>query len=98
MADGEPFGVVERLLAAVRGLTYARAAQDGDAGYGLETELAEPDGALIEAAAEAAQGLEGLLRPLMTLGQRLEAVLAEGPDWLDGQARARVEGAIASLG
>ena len=98
VADGEPFGVVERLLAAVRGLTYARAAQDGDAGYGLETELAEPDGALIEAAAEAAQGLEALLRPLMTLRQRLEAVLAEGPDWLDGQARARVEGAIASLG
>jgi ATP-dependent DNA helicase DinG len=35
---------------------------------------------------------------MMTLGQRLEAVLAEGPDWLDGQARARVEGAVASLG
>lgn len=98
VAEGEPFGAVERLLAAVRGLTYARAAQEGDAGYALETELAEPDGALIEAAAEAAQALEALLRPLMTLGQRLEAVLAEGPDWMDGQARARIEGAIASLG
>ena len=98
VAEGEPFGVVEHLLAAVRGLTYARATRDGDAGYGLETELAEPDGGLIEAAAEAAHGLEALLRPLMTLGQRLEAVLAEAPDWMDGQARARVEGAIASLG
>jgi ATP-dependent DNA helicase DinG len=36
VAEGEPFGVVERLLAAVRGLTYARAAQDGDAGYGVD--------------------------------------------------------------
>ncbi|HWK37161.1 helicase C-terminal domain-containing protein, partial [Sphingomonas sp.] len=27
-----------------------------------------------------------------------EAVLADGPDWMDGPARARIEGAIASLG
>ena len=39
----QPFGPIEALLAAVRGLTYARAEQPGDAGYGLETELAEPD-------------------------------------------------------
>jgi len=97
VAEGEPFGAVEKLLSAARGMVYARAAHDGDAGYGLETELAEPLPALIEAAAVAAQALEALLRPLMTLGQRLEAVLAEGPDWLDGQARARVEGAVASL-
>ena len=97
VAEGEPFGAVEKLLSAARGMVYARAAQDGNAGYGLETELAEPLPALIEAAAVAAQGLEALLRPMMTLGQRLEAVLAEGPDWLDGQARARVEGAVASL-
>ncbi|MBN8808103.1 MAG: ATP-dependent DNA helicase [Sphingomonas sp.] len=98
VAEGDPFGAVEKLLSAVRGMVYARAMADGDAGYGLETELAEPLPALIEAAAVAAQALEALLRPLMTLGQRLEAVLAEGPDWLDGQARARVEGAVASLG
>ncbi|MDB5677548.1 ATP-dependent DNA helicase [Sphingomonas bacterium] len=98
VAEGDPFGAVEKLLSAARGMVYARAAQDGDAGYGLETELAEPLPALIEAAAVAAQGLEALLRPMMTLGQRLEAVLAEGPDWMDGAARARIEGAIASLG
>ena len=98
VAEGDPYGAVEKLLSAARGMVYARAAQDGDAGYGLETELAEPLPALIEAAAVAAQGLEALLRPMMTLGQRLEAVLAEGPDWLDGQARARIEGAVASLG
>ncbi len=98
LAEGDPFGPVEALLAAVRGLTYARAEQPGDAGYGLETELAEPTPELIEAAAPAAHALDALLRPLTALGRRLEAVLAEAPDWLDGPARARVEGAIASLG
>lgn len=96
---GEPFGPVEQLLAAVRGMVYARAADAGeaDAGYGLETELAEPDGALVEAAQEAAHALDALLRPLTHLGKRMEAVIEDAPDWLDGAARARVEGAIASL-
>ena len=98
IGEGAPFGPIEELLAAVRGLTYARAEQPGDAGYGLETELAEPDPTLIEAAAPAAAALDALVRPLVTLGRRLEAVLAEAPDWLDGPARARVEGAIASIG
>jgi ATP-dependent DNA helicase DinG len=98
LAEGQPFGPIETLLAAVRGLTYARAEQPGDAGYGLETELAEPTPELIDAAAPAAAALDALVRPLVTLGRRLEAVLAEAPDWLDGAARARVEGAIASVG
>ncbi|RXD03206.1 ATP-dependent DNA helicase [Sphingomonas sp. UV9] len=98
LGEGAPFGPIETLLAAVRGLTYARAEQPGDAGYGLETELAEPDATLIEAAAPAAASLDALVRPLVTLGRRLEAVLAEAPDWMDGPARARIEGAIASIG
>ena len=103
LVEGQPFGPVEALLAAVRGLAFARqsgggAEQVGDAGYGLETELAEPSPELIEAAAPAAHALDALLRPLVTLGRRLEAVLAEAPDWMDAPARARIEGAIASLG
>ena len=98
IAEGAPFGPIEHLLAAVRGLTYARAEQPGDAGYGLETELAEPTPELIEAAAPAAAALDALVRPLVTLGRRLEAVLAEAPDWMDGPERARIEGAIASIG
>ncbi|MGE4322547.1 MAG: ATP-dependent DNA helicase [Sphingobium sp.] len=96
----EPFGPVERLLTAVRAAVYARAADTGeaDAGYGLETELAEPDGALVEAAQDAAIALDALLRPLMRLAKRLEAVITDAPDWLDGAARARIEGAVASLG
>jgi len=101
VTGGEPFGPLEKLLAACRSHVFARA-EDGkadvDAGYGLETELAEPDGDLVEAAMEAAQALDALLRPLNHLGKRLEAILAEGPDWMDGPARARIEGAIASLG
>lgn len=97
--EGDPFGPVERLLASVRGLVYARdTAGAADAGYGLETELAEPDPALVEAAGPAAVALDALMRPLVTLGRRLEAVLAEAPDWMDGPARARIEGAVASLG
>ncbi|MBO9621955.1 MAG: ATP-dependent DNA helicase [Sphingomonas sp.] len=97
--EGEPFGPVEALLAAVRGLVYARDANgSGDAGYGLETELAEPDAALVEAAGPAGAALDVLLRPLVRIGRRLEAVLADSPDWMDGPARARIEGAIASLG
>ena len=97
---GEPFGPVEAMLAAVRGTVFARAADAGeaDAGYGLETELAEPDGPLVEAAQEAALALDALLRPLTRLSRRLEAVIEDAPDWLDGAARARIEGAVASLG
>ncbi|KQS03273.1 helicase [Sphingomonas sp. Leaf357] len=98
LGEGAPFGPIETLLAAVRGLTYARAEAEGDAGYGLETELAEPDAALVEAAGPAAHALDALVRPLVGLGRRLEAVLQEGPDWMDGPARARIEGAIASIG
>jgi len=96
IAEGAAFGPVEALLAAVRGSVYARATAQ-DAGYGLETEMAEPDPALVEAAAPAVEALESLLRPLVALGKRLEAVLEDAPDWLDSQARARVDGAIGGL-
>jgi len=98
LVEGAPHGPVEALLAAVRGLTYARAELPGDAGYGLETELAEPTPALIDAAQPAAAALDALVRPLNGLARRLEALLAEAPDWMDGPARARIEGAIASIG
>jgi ATP-dependent DNA helicase DinG len=96
LAEGAPFGPVEALLAEVRGTVYARAKAQ-EAGYGLETELAEPDGALVSAAAGAAEILESLQKPLAALARRLEAVLEDAPDWLDAQARARVEGAIRGL-
>jgi ATP-dependent DNA helicase DinG len=96
IGEGMPFGPVEALLAAVRGTVYARASAQ-DAGYGLETEMAEPDADLVEAAAPALEAMEHLLRPMVALGKRLEAVLEDAPDWLDPQARARIEGAIGGL-
>lgn len=98
VTQGEPFGAIETLLAAVRGLVYARDEGAAEGGYGLETELAEPSAELVEAAGAAAQALDALVRPMVALGHRLEAVLADAPDWMDGPARARIEGAIASLG
>src|SRR5438270_11893656 len=43
------------------------------------------------------QTIEALQKPLAALGRRLEAVLEDAPDWLDAQARARVDGAIRGL-
>ena len=97
VAEGQPFGPIETLLANVRATVYARASSQ-DAGYGLETEMAELDPELVEAAAPAMEAIEALHRPLIVLGKRLEAVLEAGPDWLDASARARIEGAIGSLG
>src|SRR5207253_37574 len=82
LVEGAPFGPIEELLAEVRGTVYARAKAQ-EAGYGLETELAEPDGALVSRAAAAAEVLEALQKPLAALSRRLEAVLEDAPDWLD---------------
>ena len=96
LIENAPFGPIEALLGEVRGMVYARSKAQ-EAGYGLETELAEPDGALVSAAAAAAELLDSLTKPLAALARRLEAVLEDAPDWLDAQARARVEGAIRGL-
>ena len=99
LGEGEPSGPIEALLAAVRAITYARDESGGqEAGYALETEAAGLDGAFIECAAAAQAALADLRKPLIQLGLRLEATLADGPDWLDGQGRARIEGARHSLG
>jgi ATP-dependent DNA helicase DinG len=96
LVEGSPFGPIEALLLEVREVVYARSKAQ-EAGYGLETELAEPDGGLVSQSAAAMQMLEALQKPLAALGRRLEAVLEDAPDWLDSQARARVEGAIRGL-
>ncbi|WP_432767618.1 MAG: ATP-dependent DNA helicase [Sphingopyxis sp.] len=100
IAENEPWGAIERLLVAVRAMTYARSVdtRGPDSGYGLETELADPDPQLVTAAGGASDAIEALLRPLMALGKRLDALVDDPPDWLDGQARARVDGARNSLG
>ena len=98
LAENEPFGPVEELLAAVRALTYARDESGAtEAGYGIETEAVGLDGDFIERALLAGQALADLRTPLLKLGVRLEAILEDAPDWLDAQGRARIDGARHSL-
>ncbi|WP_151975249.1 ATP-dependent DNA helicase [Erythrobacter sp. EC-HK427] len=98
IAENAPSGEIEELLAAVRAATYARDESGAaDAGYALETEAAGLDGRLIEKAQAAAEALGKIRVPLIKLGLRLEAMLEDPPDWLDGQGRARIEGARFSL-
>ena len=99
LQENTPFGPLEELLAAVRAMTYARDESSGqEAGYGLETEAAQLEGPLSECAGAAQAALAELRGPLIRLGVRLEAILAEPPDWLDSSGRARIEGARHSLG
>ncbi|WP_296718780.1 ATP-dependent DNA helicase [Erythrobacter sp.] len=96
--ENAPLGPVEALLAAVRTATYARDESGGiDAGYGIETEASGLPGEVIEAAGAAAEALASIRVPLIRLGGRLEAILADPPDWLDAQGRARIEGARFAL-
>ncbi|HVI04773.1 MAG TPA: ATP-dependent DNA helicase, partial [Sphingomicrobium sp.] len=78
LIEGAPFGPVETFLHEVRGTVYARSKAQ-EAGYGLETELAEPDGQLVSSAAAAAEVLESLTKPLAQLSRRLEAIFEDAP-------------------
>ncbi|QZD86276.1 ATP-dependent DNA helicase [Qipengyuania psychrotolerans] len=97
IAEGAPFGPIEALLGQVRAATYARDESGQEAGYGIETETSQLPGELVEAAGTAAQALAAIRSPLLKLAGRLEAVMEDAPDWLDGQGRARIEGARHSL-
>lgn len=98
IVEGAPSGPLEELLSGVRALVFARDESGGqDAGYGLETEAAQLPGNVVELAGIAQAALAALRQPLMRLGSRLEALLADPPDWLDGPGRARIEGARHSL-
>lgn len=98
LVENAPSGPLEELLAGVRATVYARDESGGaEAGYGLETEAAQLDGRFIELAGQAQAALAAIRQPLIRLGMRLEAILTEPPDWLDGAGRARIEGARHAL-
>ncbi|MFM2256862.1 MAG: hypothetical protein RIQ28_709 [Pseudomonadota bacterium] len=96
--EGVASGPAEQMLSAVRRTVFARDEGQAESGYALETEYANLDAPLIESIAELMNALEALVKPLTVLGQRLEMIVEDAPDWLDGAARARIEGAMASLG
>jgi len=98
LAEGLPSGPLEDLFTAVRATVYARDESGGqEAGYGLETEAAELEGPFVELAQAAREALADLRQPLIRIGLRIEALLEDPPDWLDGPGRARFEGARHSL-
>ena len=98
VGEGAPSGPLEELFAGVRALVYARDESGGqEMGYGLETEAAQLDGAFVYWAGAAPAALGACRQPLIRLGVRLEAIMTEPPDWLDGAGRARIEGARHSL-
>jgi ATP-dependent DNA helicase DinG len=98
LGENLPLGPLEELFAAVRATVYARDESGGqEAGYGLETEAAQLDGAFVERAQAAQAALADLRQPLIRLGLRLQALLDEPPDWLDAPGRARIDGARHSL-
>ncbi len=102
IAENMPSGPIEGLLSGVRALTYARdesvnGLKGQEAGYGIETEAAQLDGNFVELAQQAQSALAEIRTPLIRLGSRLEGLLEDAPDWLDGQGRARIEGARYSL-
>ncbi|MEM6856619.1 MAG: ATP-dependent DNA helicase [Pseudomonadota bacterium] len=97
LIEGGATGPLEELFAIVRQTVYARDESNAEAGYGIETEASGLPGEVIEAAGGAATALAAIRVPLIQLGGRLEAIMADPPDWLDGQGRARIEGARHSL-
>lgn len=101
--DGDPYGPLETLFAKVRATAYARdESANGtggqEAGYGIETDVADLDADFVRLAEQAQAALAAIRHPLVALGGRLEAIVENAPDWLDDQGRARVEGARHSLG
>ncbi|WP_353217726.1 ATP-dependent DNA helicase [Sandarakinorhabdus sp.] len=98
VADDSGEGALELLFAAVRTQVLARAPpEDAATGYGLETQVAEVLPCLVDAAAAASAALGRMALPMAQLEARLALLLDDPPDWLDGQGRARVEGARAGL-
>ncbi len=78
--------------------TYARDESGGqEAGYGIETEAAQLEGNFVELAQQAAARARRDPPAADPARPRLEALIEDAPDWLDGQGRARIEGARHSL-
>jgi ATP-dependent DNA helicase DinG len=96
LIEDRAHGPIENMLAAVRAHVFSRASPE-DVGYGLEAELTQPMPILVETAQAAIAALDKISAPLTALEQRLTAIIAEQPEWLDSNLRPRVEGALSGI-
>jgi ATP-dependent DNA helicase DinG len=102
VVEGVPSGPLETLLVAVRAMVLARAMEsrpsgETDPGYGLEAEIVDPSGPLVDASQAAMDALGALLAPLRRLDTRLEDIITDPPDWMDADSRNRIEGSRKAL-
>ncbi len=94
--EGSPSGPLERFLIEVRALVRARA-KGTDSPHGLEADCTAPHEALLERAEALGKALDGLLKPMRALAQRLAARLVDEADTLDTPTRQRIEAATRGL-
>jgi ATP-dependent DNA helicase DinG len=90
LAGGQPHGVCEQFLAAVRQQVYARA-EATDSPYSLEAPSHPPSPEMIAASVELAQAFARIVEPLAQFRARLAARLDDGAADLDSDTRRRIE-------
>ncbi len=96
LASGEPHGVCERFLAAVRQQVYART-ESTDNPYSLEAPLHPPLADMTAAAADLAQALARVSEPLALFRARLAARLDDQAATLESETRRRIEATCRSI-
>ena len=90
LAGGQPHGVCEQFLAAVRQQVYARA-EATDNPYSLEAPSHPPSPEMIAASTELAQAFARLVEPLAQFRARLATRLDDAAADLDSETRRRIE-------
>ena len=96
LAAGNPQGIAERFLAAVREQVYARS-PERDSPYGLEADIRPVPDSLLETARELDAVLQRLAEPLKRLRTALEDMLDSEAETLDTATRQRLDGAARSI-
>ncbi|HEX9791439.1 MAG TPA: ATP-dependent DNA helicase [Kiloniellales bacterium] len=96
LAGGQPHGICEQFLAAVRRQVYARA-ETTDNAYSLEAPSHPPSPEMIAAGTELAQAFARIVEPLAQFRARLATRLDDGAADLDSDTRRRIEAICRSL-
>jgi ATP-dependent DNA helicase DinG len=96
LADQQPHGPTEIFLDRVRQQVCARSEQTGGP-YSMETDAKPPVDGLLDAAATLDTALATMLKPMLTLRQRLTATLEDEAQTLESSTRQRMEAVARSL-